>query len=539
MVRGDAFVGDDLLDAGGIIDYLTDVSTEEEFESRVADLNGFFQIVHHSGEKTFAAVDRIASMPLFFDTREDETYLSDDPEWIRENIQNVSIDSVSRAELALSGFVSGKSTKYQSLHQLRAGAILTLDDEVSVSHYYRYDHDKEPLPKADRREKLEDALVTSFDRLIEYADGRTILVSLSGGYDSRLILLMLDRLGYDDVLSFNIGQPESRQAELSRTVAENLGVEWIQVPAYSSDYYEVFRTERRREYDEYPPAKTVGYERQPFALHHLSYLQDENLLPDDFVLVTGHSADFLAGRQIPGQFSEVESLNKEAYLDIVMDSVYSLWDCATPSMEERIRERVWARTDADSIRSVEEGLRAFEEMDWRDRHAKVFNSPTYVWEFYGFDWWLPYWDATYLEFWEQIPVSDKFDQRLYNEFVRDLYVERSDVDPDSAERTENEIGDGIVPQIKEKILGTRLEPPARRVRNFITSPPDRYTQNQLFGILERSQFEQLYTGEQSIHSFLALEAADRLSIDPPGYHPVGDEVYFPEESDRHSSDDSG
>ena len=230
---------------GVISESLDCLQNAEEFsiwEVMIPKLNGFYSIVRQQHDKLFASVDHIRSMPLFYSSYEGSFYLSDDAEWVREQVGDRRMDAFARDEFLLAGYVTGADTLYPNVKQLQAGECLSVvikNGRLSVitKRYYRFLHD-EPVSydEAKLRFKLKEVTVASINRLITFADGRQILVPLSGGYDSRLIATLLKKLGYENIITFTYGIPGNKEADYSRQVAESLGLKWLFVE-YSADLW--------------------------------------------------------------------------------------------------------------------------------------------------------------------------------------------------------------------------------------------------------------------------------------------------------------
>src|SRR5690606_36729019 len=73
-----------------------------------------------------------------------------------------------------------------------------------------------------------------FKRMIDSKPNRhNWIISLSGGYDSRIVVNYLDKLGVKNVICYTYGMNNNIQSEISRQVAETLGYKW-----YFVDYRE-------------------------------------------------------------------------------------------------------------------------------------------------------------------------------------------------------------------------------------------------------------------------------------------------------------
>ena len=184
------------------------------------------------------------------------------------------------------------------MKQIQAGECLFVEDappgiSVHKQKYFQYIHNyPDSVTEEELLTKHDQVLVNIFNRLIEIADGSTIVVPLSGGYDSRLIVLMLKNLGYQKVIAFSYGRPGNLESVVSRQVAENLGIQWEFVEYRNDLWYEWYRSYEYRMYANFADGCT--------SLPHIQdwpavwYLKKNNKIPQDSIL-SGHSADLLAG----------------------------------------------------------------------------------------------------------------------------------------------------------------------------------------------------------------------------------------------------
>jgi len=107
------------------------------------------------------------------------------------------LDEVSTLELLSFGFVTSRETMIKGVFQLQAGEIAMLDSgtfRTSIGYEYSA---KELI--TDENLLLEELSKTSeelFDESIRMLKGKTDVVPLSGGYDSRFIAAMLKLGGY-------------------------------------------------------------------------------------------------------------------------------------------------------------------------------------------------------------------------------------------------------------------------------------------------------------------------------------------------------
>ena len=77
---------------------------------------------------------------------------------------------------------------------------------------------------------LRDVTLGIIDRMMKSLDGRELVVPLSAGRDSRLIVSAIHHLGYRNVRCFAYGRPGNFEAQASKAIAEKLGFKWRFVP---------------------------------------------------------------------------------------------------------------------------------------------------------------------------------------------------------------------------------------------------------------------------------------------------------------------
>ena len=180
----------------------------------INNINGFWGAVVTDGQKSgWMAADRIRSYPVFYAQKGRDLFISNDAYWVREQCGFTEIDKDAEQEFLMTGYVTGPDTLFVGLKQIQQGEFVSFKwSEVeeryifTSTRYYRYLHTAPDETSLDvLLQKLDDAMIDAFNRLIDVADGRTIVIPLSGGYDSRLVALMLKRLGYENLIAYTYG----------------------------------------------------------------------------------------------------------------------------------------------------------------------------------------------------------------------------------------------------------------------------------------------------------------------------------------------
>ena len=390
--------------------------------------NGFHAIVTRKGKYLFASVDRVRSIPLFYGQHKGKFYLSDSAECVRQQVCDLDMDPLAREEFLLSGYVTGCETLYPNVKQLQAGEYLVAEENdkgvrIQCQRYYRFLHNE---PAKYEKEKLHSELevVTenAIKRLIKYADGRQIVLPLSGGYDSRLIATMLKRFSYPNVLCFTYGLPGNKEAEYSRRVAKSLDFPWTFVE-YSNEFWS----------KEWSSPEAQEYRKM--AANHVSlpHIQDwlaiktllvRKEIHKNAVIVPGHSGDFVAGSHIP-DFVFLKKLHDQGDLlqAIIKNNLSNIPKegmtiCKEFTLESRLLDRINMAFDGSDVGVAN----LYETWDWQERQAKYIVNSVRVYDQFRLDWWLPLWDAEFMEFWQNVPLILRKERIWFKKWIVEQYL---------------------------------------------------------------------------------------------------------------------
>lgn len=420
--RGSAFLEEKLLKGVELTEYIEN-STEKDKKKLIEKLNGFFSVIQKNSEGIFIAVDRIRSIPLFYAKKEEEYLISDDPYWIKENIENNKFDELSKNELLLTGYVTGSDTLYKDIKQMRAGEILYIkNNELTTDKYYElFNNDYFYCSKKELLKKHHEVLLKAFKRLINYADGRTIVIPLSGGYDSRLVATMLKNLDYKNVITFSYGKFNSPEAVISKQVAENLGFKWLFILYDNDKTYEWYNSEERKMYGKMADNLcSTCIDREWPAVWEL---KRNNMIPKDAIFVPGHSGDFIGGNFIPFELYKKESISGEEIFEVILKKCYVMlnWKGKETVLKEQFANKFLKREGIEKFDLCDDAINIYERWIWQELQVKHMVNPIRIYDFWGYEWWMPLWDAGYIEYWSKIPLKWRIGKKLYDEYVTQFY----------------------------------------------------------------------------------------------------------------------
>jgi asparagine synthase (glutamine-hydrolysing) len=272
-------------------------------------------------------------------------------------------------------------------------------------------------------EQLAQTTERIFEKLVDSLAGRPVMLPLSAGLDSRLVVSGLHRLGYRDVHVYSYGQAGNHEAAVARAVADRLGYRWTFIPFTQASVRACEASADWRRYVELADSCASVPFKQDFQA--IQVLRQQGAVPSDAVFINGNSGDFISGNHVPAALHAPEGetpseTRKKRILDALLAKHFSLWrDLRTPANDERIRQKIraaWARDGVpDTPASGDYGI--YEHTEFQERQAKFVISGQRVYEFFGHGWRLPLWDNDYLDLWEQVPLELKIRQNLYKRFL--------------------------------------------------------------------------------------------------------------------------
>lgn len=394
--------------------------------------NGFFAMICKEKQKIIAAVDRIRSIPLFYSQNKKKIFISDNAEWIRCKICDLEMDRGALEEMQLTGYVTGEDTLYPNIKQLQAGEMLIIEKtntstmNLSKHRYYRFLHEEpKKYNESSLLNELDKVAVDLIQRLIDYADGRQIVIPLSGGYDSRLIAILLKRLCYNNVLAFTYGTIGNQESNDSKIVADTLGIKWHFVEYNKEQWKGVWNQNERWKFQKW----ASGYCTTPHMQDWIAVkiLKDEGAIDSDCVIVPGHTGDFVAGGHIPNVVFTQAKFAMQDIAENIFKQHYSLAPIKLFSISKSDwLKRILLTVERTTVNSPWELADGIEKWNWQERQAKFICNSVRAYEYFGYDWWLPLWDRAFMSFWQKLPLDLRKGKMWYNDYVSSLFIEYSE-----------------------------------------------------------------------------------------------------------------
>ena len=209
-------------------------------DAAAADLNGAFTVVavDHHADRVFVVTDRLNLCRVFHAAENEEQWIASS-QWDLP-LDSHAIDETGVAWYLSNGVIHAGRTPYEGIDTLpRASVHDVTATGVSSQQYWEYGFHPPDTDLNDEltRNELLERIVSALRHQCEDADA--VRLSLSGGYDSTAIALMLrHRLQVDEVRCFSYvlgGLREGTDADEARRLAQRLGYRHTAYESYRGD----------------------------------------------------------------------------------------------------------------------------------------------------------------------------------------------------------------------------------------------------------------------------------------------------------------
>ncbi len=394
------------------------------FSNWVRKLTGHFALVIEVTDNwCFMATDKICSIPLFevfYDGHYTVSNYAPNLRSISGVNHDINLDVA--LEISMSGFALGNKTLYDNLKRLSAGeCVFWLNNKIYRDYYYTYiPWEMHSCNYAQLKQELTNVLMSALKKTIDSVNGRQIVVPLSAGHDSRLIVSGLKKLEYENVVCFSYGRRGNYEVKTSKKICDMLGYKWVYIQDelnrkrafFLSDVYEKYV----KAFESYASVPNIQDVYEVFELKKMA------VIDNDAVIINGNAGDFISGGHVPIDLNLDEKISPldDFNWTFSLNKHYSLWGKLRTQFNDNLialqlskiaYERCVTKNDNRTMYSV------MECMECIGRQSRLVSNQQRSYEFFGHEWRLPLWDEELLDFWEGVPMRYKIKQKLYKDVL--------------------------------------------------------------------------------------------------------------------------
>lgn len=409
-VKGQAFDNMTLLSEQEIYRQCLAAYTKDQLNEFLYKLNGRFSITLSVGDQTILIADKLKTFPLLYFKTAKGYAVADLGDTVLEVMSSVSLNALAVKEYVSAGYVSENNTLLEDCLIVPAASYVCIGPQkVTETRYYS----QHLLPPILDTEQLSPLVNNILERVIErmrlVAGHRTIVIPLSGGYDSRLIACLCKKYAIPNVICYTYGIKNSTEIEASRRVAEKLSFPWLYIEYTPEKWERLINGPLFDRYIRYGGNLNTIPHIQDFLA--IKELRERHLIPEGAIVVPGHTGDVIGGSHLPSHISK-HTVGREIYEKYFEINV----------LKRRYQKEVLAYIDQSiekyfPIETKEACLQAFHIWNIRTRQANFITNSVRAYELNGLDWYLPLWDDEFEQFWNAIPCETRIGSKLYNDYL--------------------------------------------------------------------------------------------------------------------------
>ncbi len=417
---GYAFIGEQLMKEETLCLYLSEQIKHGDLSKSLEELNGSFAAIIQNGNEYYLIVDQIRSYPLLYVCDGKNCCISDNASFLEKYYENTDFKDVVIAEFLAMGYLYGDKTLYENIKSVEAGSYVLLSNNKIYEKCVYYRH---IFPKIQGKTDQELINISSiklekaFCRILRTIGERQIVIPLSGGYDSRLIACLCKKYNVSDIICFTYGVPESDEVRISKQVAENLGFMWYFVEYTQDLWIDLCCSEFYTEYQKFAGNLNTVPCIQDFIA--IKELVKRKLISDNAVVLPGHSADLLGGSHLV--------FNNNLSLDRLLYEKYCNLNVLKWTYQKKIQRKI-KQSIKIRCRDMEEYWNLFNDWGIKVRQSHFIVNSVRIYEFFGLEWRLLFWDTEFSEFWNSIEWEKKKGSYLYHTFLMEKYFKDFSVD---------------------------------------------------------------------------------------------------------------
>ena len=390
------------------------------------NMDDHFGVIYLTKSWSFAAVDFARTYPIFWKRTKSNFVFSPQAKNIIDKKKD-SVDSCQLMAFRMSGYTIDDGTLWENVKNLNPGHFIFIESKkiFYIEEYFSY---KPWIPSTksyvELKAQLKNEINTILKNTIIKANGRTIVIPLSAGLDSRLIASGLKYLDYKNVKCFSYGLKNNFESKASRIIANKLGFSWkfIEINQQKAkNFYSTidYKNYMNNSHDGCATSTIQGL----YAVNML--LKDSYLLKEDLI-INGNSGDFISGGHVPkGLIEKSKDVNLlfEEVFEKHFIKHYALWQSLLNKenkiiIKEQLFNQLKKNIKDTDIYFMAHGMAEF--LEYQNRQTKYVINAQRIYEFYNLKWQLPLWDKSFIKFWSDVPLKYKINQKLYKDTLIEL-----------------------------------------------------------------------------------------------------------------------
>jgi asparagine synthase (glutamine-hydrolysing) len=388
----------------------------------ISKLDGLFAFIAKDKNHLIVCVDKISSIPIFFQKDKKENIVSNKTSLIQKKNQN-KLSKSSIVSLFMSGYTIGNATIFEKIEAVEAGTFFEINNKkyFEKTKYYKFEpwnfEKKQNIKKIE--EDYHKCNLDVFKKIKNYCDIRNVglAISLTAGYDSRLTLAMLNKLKFKNLICFTYGIKNNYENIAAKKICKFLKIKHVFVEITNSKIKKTFKKKIFKKFVENSEQGLSTLDTAEFVV--IEELKKKKFL-NNKIIVNGLSGDFISGGHQLEKFLNPSKRGLDQTCDAIIKKHFKLWIGNNYLIDDKIINsllRKYFQSLKIKIKNKNNyGL--IEHFDLHNRQSKYSLSRQQIYNYFNLEWLLPHFDTEYLNFWQKIKPQLKTNQKFYDYFLR-------------------------------------------------------------------------------------------------------------------------
>jgi len=388
-----------------LINYFTNIKKEEEFKNILQKLGGFISVIVVNDNVVFATADRFGAFDLFYSKVENDIYISDKVKDIIKETGQKSINLNGKKDYIYTGYICHGETLIKNIYSISKFKYLLYNGKVQLKQYYQIKYEPKNYQNYHEIKKQFDEVVHKVGKkLVDSLDNKQVFIPLSGGMDSRFILLLLIKMNYKNITCFAYGSRIFSERNISKRVAQANNIKFIDIPYKRKEWKNLFSKKENIKY-------FLSESNYNNMVHLMDYFAAKNIHVENGVIIPGHYGAIAKNAYL-------NSFSKKEAMDLFINKYMFFYDKKTYKINSYLKERVSSYFDD------------FYDNDNIYRQAEIFDYAAYdtyrpnhiikalkPYENKNIQWRLPLLDDDFIEFMNKIPIEYRINKRFLGRYI--------------------------------------------------------------------------------------------------------------------------
>ena len=398
-IKGYAYINNAYLEGKSLLDYFLNIDDKTNLKNLLAEINGVFQIIIKSEDSIFAAVDKFGSYDLFYALKGENLIVSDSVKIISNQTGYKKINENGKKDFIYSGFILNGETLIENIFSIKAAQCLTFKTSIKLEKYYSTKFNVKKYNSYNEIKKEFDEVVHKVaKRLVASLKGQEVYIPLSGGADSRFMLLLLNKMNYKNVTCFSYGSFILGERKYAKKLAHNSGFKYIDMPYKRRNWKNLFKHKNNIEYFKY----ASNYQ----CMSHLfDYFAANKIAKKDYIVIPGHF-----GSVTENQFSDI--LSKKEVIKFFIKKYMFFYN------DNEIKNYLYKRVSNsfsgyNEKSNIYEQLKVFDDTAYETYRSKHILKALKPYEINSFKWRLPLVDNDIIKFFNSLDIKYKGSEKVF------------------------------------------------------------------------------------------------------------------------------